>query len=382
MSKINIENIKEKFNIFEKFKNKLKNNSVSSIKLSKKLKIEFLESLFNLINAWIPITNSISIMLYQTRDKNLKFILTTISKNITKWKNLQESIEYFPKVFSNFDIYMIKMWEVTWKLSNAIEIIKTREEKNAELKSKVLWALIYPIIIVTLSILMIVWFMTFVIPKVKKMYVDARVNLPELTQSVIDISDFLIKNYLYILIVIFWIIYLFVVMNKIESTKLFLDKIILKIPIFWPLIKKKILTIFTNTFWTLLQNGIMINEALDISKKSLENKYYEKKVNEITILINEWIPLSELMWISKLKDWNEDKYFPIELASIVKIWEQTWKLPILLIKISLKYQKEIDNLVKNLSTMIEPIVIILVWSIVWTMVMAILLPFFNMANVM
>jgi type IV pilus assembly protein PilC len=87
------------------------------------------------------------------------------------------------------------------------------------------------------------------------------------------------------------------------------------------------------------------------------------------------------MWIRKLKEWKDDEYFPIELASIVKIWEQTWKLPSLLIRISNKFNKEIDVIVKWLSTVIEPIVIIFVWIVVWTMVMAILLPFFNMVNV-
>jgi type IV pilus assembly protein PilC len=97
--------------------------------------------------------------------------------------------------------------------------------------------------------------------------------------------------------------------------------------------------------------------------------------------LNEWIAMSELLWIWKIRSWKEDDFFPIEIASIVKIWEQTWKLPDLLIKIASKYNKEIDVIVKWLSTAIEPVVIIWVWCIVWTMIMAILLPFFNMVNV-
>ena len=125
----------------------------------------------------------------------------------------------------------------------------------------------------------------------------------------------------------------------------------------------------------------MINEALDIAKKSVENDYYEKKVDEMIVWLNEWVQLSELMWITKITSWKEDEYFPIEISSVVKIWEQTWKLPSLLIKIANKYNKEIDVIVKNLSTVIEPVVIVIVGWIVWTMVLAILLPFFNMVNV-
>lgn len=377
------EKISEKLKNFD-FKNlNLKDifENKSSVKLNQKQKIMFFDSLFNLINSWIPITNSLSIMLYQTKDKNVKLLIETILKNISKWKKLEDSFKEFPKIFSNFDVYMLKMWEVTGKVASSLETIKNREEANAELKTKIIWALIYPVIVVSLSICMIIWFMLFVIPKVQKMYSDAKVNLPSLTQSVIDISVFLQENFVLIILWLFLIIFWIITFKNNSKTKIYFDEWILNIPLFWWLIRKKILAIFSNTLWTLLQNGIMINEALEITKNSLENKYYEKRIEEISEELNSWIALSESMWIKKIKDSIEDKYFPLELASIVKIWEQTWKLPSLLIKIWLKFNKEIDVIVKWLSTAIEPIVIIVVWAIVWVMVMAILLPFFNMVNV-
>lgn len=377
------EKISEKLKNFD-FKNlNLKDifENKSSVKLNQKQKIMFFDSLFNLINSWIPITNSLSIMLYQTKDKNLKLLIETILKNISKWKKLEDSFKEFPKIFSNFDVYMLKMWEVTGKVASSLETIKNREEANAELKTKIIWALIYPVIVVSLSICMIIWFMLFVIPKVQKMYSDAKVNLPSLTQSMIDISVFLQENFILIILWLFLIIFWIIIFKNNSKTKIYFDEWVLNIPLFWWLIRKKILAIFSNTLGTLLQNGIMINEALEITKNSLENKYYEKRIEEISEELNSWIALSESMWIKKIKDSIEDPYFPLELASIVKIWEQTWKLPSLLIKIWLKFNKEIDVIVKWLSTAIEPIVIIVVWAIVWVMVMAILLPFFNMVNV-
>jgi len=352
-----------------------------NISISQKQKIQFFDSLYNLINSWIPITNSLSILLFQTKNKNIKLLIETFLKDISKWKKLEESLRWFPKIFNNFDIYMIKMWEVTGKVAGALETIKEREEKNSELKTKIIWALIYPAIIVSLSISMIIGFMLFVIPRVQKMYSDAKVNLPELTQSVINISHFLQENYILLILGLLWIIWGIITFKNHPVTKIYFDHFILKIPLFGPLIRKKILAIFSNTLWTLIQNGIMINEALEITKNSLDNRYYEKRIEKISEELSEWIPLSDSMWIKKLKDSIEDPFFPLELSSIVKIWEQTWKLPSLLIKISQKFNKEIDVIVKWLSTAIEPIVIIVVWMIVGTMVMAILLPFFNMVNV-
>ncbi|MDD5769497.1 MAG: type II secretion system F family protein [Candidatus Gracilibacteria bacterium] len=360
------------------FKKLLKSRSP---KISQKQKIFFFDSLYNLINSGIPLTNSLSIIQFQSKEKNIKYLVDSISKDINKGKKLYESFASFENTFSNFDLSMIKMGEVTGKLSNSFEIIKDREEQNAQLKSKVIGALIYPAIITTLSIGMIIGFMLFVIPRVQKMYSDARVNLPSLTQNVINISQFLQQNYLYLIIGVILMILFLAFLKKNNLTKIYVDKIILKFPVFGRLIRKKILAIFSHTLGTLLQNGIMINEALEISKKSLENAYYERKIDEISKELNEGIPLSELIGIRNLKIGKDDPYFPIELASIVKIGEQTGKLPSLLIKISAKFNKEVDVIVKGLSNIIEPIVIIIVGSIVGTMVMAILLPFFNMVNV-
>jgi type IV pilus assembly protein PilC len=155
----------------------------------------------------------------------------------------------------------------------------------------------------------------------------------------------------------------------------------LYVPLFWNLIKKKTLALFTNSLWMLLSKWVIINKALEISSRALENSYYEKKMIEIIKWINKWENLSSLMGINEIKTWKANFYFPIELSSVVKIWEQTWRLPELLEKIGKKFNKEIDNITKNLSTAIEPVVIIMVWIIVWTLIMAIMLPFFNMVNV-
>ncbi|MBW7954688.1 type II secretion system F family protein [Candidatus Gracilibacteria bacterium] len=369
----------KKFDYMNYFKDIFLNKS---IKISQKQKISFFESLFNLLSSGIPITNSLSILSYQTKDKNLKQIILKISKDLSKGKKMSESFADYQKSFSFFDIYMIKMGELTGKVSSSCESIKNREEKNAELKSKVIGALIYPMIVVSLSIMMIIGFMTFVIPKVQKMYDDAKVNLPSLTQNVINISEFLQNNYIILIIIFICLIGGLITFKNHSQTKIYFDKYVLKIPLFGSLIKKQILVVFTNTLGTLLQNGININEALDISKKSLNNAYYEKRIGEIISEISEGLPLSESMGIKKLKEGIEDDYFPIELASIVKIGEQTGKLPSLLLNIGNKFNREIDTIVKGLSTAIEPIVIIVVGLIVGTLVMAILLPFFNMVNVM
>ena len=357
------------------------NNSTYSIKISSKEKINLLEQLSNLLNSWIPLMNSFKIIMYQTKDKKIKDFLSNIVKNLNKWDSLKDIFEKYNNIFNTFDLSIIEMWEVTWKLWDSIETIKLKEEKTRELKWKILWALIYPIVITLLSLWMIIVFMVYVIPKITDMYKDAKVNLPWLTQTVIDISDFLQNN---IILIIFWFIIFiiwFISFKNNPKTKIYFDKAILHLPIFWPLIQKKILNLFTSSLSILLTSWVIINKSLEISSRALENDYYEKELKDITNSISRWNSLSSCMWIDQIQSWKENFLFPIELASVIKIWEETWRLAELLKKISIKYDKQIDDLVKNMQTAIEPLVIVIVWWIIWTLIMAIMLPFFNMVNV-
>lgn len=350
-------------------------------RLSTKAKIDFLYQFWTLLNSWIPITNALKIMIYQTENKNIKTIIEVILDDLNKWISLKESILKFPLIFKQFDYSIIEMWELTWKVWDSIEIIKEKEEKSKELKSKILGAFIYPIIITSLSIGMITIFILYVIPKITDMYKDAKVNLPKLTQFVIDLSDFLQKNIITLCISLILIIFIIYTFKNHKKTKIYFDKYIVRMPIFWILLKKKILAIFTSSLGTLLKNGVIINKSLEISAWVVSNDFYKKEIEKIIQWISAWEDFSKMLWIDNIKENRKYNIFPMEIASIVKIWEQTWKLPELLIRISEKYNKEIDNVVKNLSTAIEPLVIVFVWSIIWTLIMAIMLPFFNMVNV-
>jgi type IV pilus assembly protein PilC len=180
---------------------------------------------------------------------------------------------------------------------------------------------------------------------------------------------------------LFIFIWFFIFLRNNEKTKIYFDYLLLRIPFFWWLIKRKILVSFSRTLWTLLNSWVLINKSLEITKKSLENDYYEKELDKIISWIWKWKALSDLMWIGLLKQKKESFYFPIELASVIRIWEQTGKTPELLLKVSEKFKKELDTITKNIQAAIEPVVIIFVWWIIWTIIMAILMPFFNMVNV-
>nr|MDD3720342.1 type II secretion system F family protein [Candidatus Gracilibacteria bacterium] len=372
---INFSEIKEK--IVTKIKDLKSNNQ----KLNIKEKINFLDQFGTLLNSGIPITSSLKIISFQTKNKGLKSIIETILGDINKGTSLKDSFSRFPYIFKIFDLSIIEMGELTGKVGEAIDVIKLKEEKTKEIKSKIIGAFVYPSIIITLALGMITIFIIYVIPKITDMYKDARVNLPILTQSVINISDFLQKNIIYIcLLIILFIIGLYYFKTN-DKTKIYFDKFTLKLPIAGNLIKKKILSLFTSSLGTLLKNGVIINKSLEVSAGVVNNDYYKKEILKMVDGISAGEDFSKLLGIEDISSGKENIFFPLELASAVKIGEQTGRLPDLLLKISNKYNKEMDETVKNLSTAIEPIVIIFVGIIIGTLIMAIMLPFFNMVNV-
>lgn len=351
-------------------------------RLSSKEKIYFLEQLENLLASWIPITNSLKIISYQTKSKSLKKVVETILDITNKGKWLWESFALFPDTFNEFDLSILEVGEVTGKLDISIGTIRKKEEKSKELTQKIIWALIYPAIIIALSIAMIGVFMIYVIPKIQDMYKDAKVNLPELTQNVLFLSNFLQKNYFELLV---WCGICILILKFIQTnahTRIYFDRFVLKIPLVWTLIKKKILTHFCHTLSTLLSSGVIINKALAIGGGVVQNEYYKKEIYAINKGISEWQELSKLLWIDSISKGKEHELFPIDLSWAVKIWEQTGKLAEAFWRISLKFEKELDGIVKNMQIMIEPLVIVIVWIIVWTLILAIMLPFFNMVNVL
>ncbi len=368
------------------------------MRLSQKQKILFIDNMWSLLNSWIPIFQVLDIIYFQTKAKNTKSLCLFLKKQIEAWENLFKASLKIPKVFNIFDVAMLEVWEATWQIWKSFETIAIKEEKEMDLKNKIIQALIYPIAIIIITITMITVIMIYVIPKIEVMYKESNTNLPALTEIVIATSHFFVNNWIYIIIFLSVLILWSISLLKNKEIKYFFDKHILKIPLFWWIIKKKILINFLDFLSILLSSWIMINKALLIIKNWSSNNYFAQEFENIIQEIKNGKPLSSSMGWDLLEiKLKQNSYkisknemnilqeraelFPIELSTAVKIWEQTWTLAQMLQKTSFRYTKEIDNIVKNLSTIMEPVIIVVIGLVVWVIVMAILLPFFNVANV-
>lgn len=348
------------------------------IRLTRKEKILFLDNFGSLINAGIPIIRAIQIIYFQSQNKHVQDMAIYFKQTIESGKNIVDVSASLPKVFSPFDRAMFEMGDATGKLGQVLEILTEREEKQLELDRKIKQALIYPVSIVVVAMGMIVTIMTYVVPKIEKIYHESNVNLPGLTQAIIGISHFIVDYGIYMLICIVAIAGIFSLALRRRQFRYAFDRAIFRIPLFGSILRKKTLITFTQFLSTLLSSGILINKALLIVQSGMGNTYYERELDGIMAEIKAGKSLSSALGgeyierrIRGEKDLANDTTairrvdcFPVDISLAVKIGEQTGSLARMLEKMATRYNKEVDNTIKGLSGMMEPIIIVGIGGIV------------------
>lgn len=348
--------------------------------VSKKELWQFINKFSIFINSWLDIKWTFNILVKQTKNSYLKKIAFEIRNNIDYWISISESMTQYPKVFDSLIVALIGVWEKTWNLWKILYEMDKRLLENIELKAKVKWALIYPIILVFLTISMITFMMIFVIPKVTESFKQAWTDLPALTQFIINVSDFFREQW-YVLLL--WFLGTFVWLILFKKTyiwEVILWKIAINMPIFWYIVRQSNIVYFINSFAILMESWVLLLDALKTSSLVVTNIHYKKEIVRIKNEVESGLTMSKSLWLNLEYDTNiyMNKLFPEEFAYIINTWEETWTLAESLKKIWINYSAELKRYIWNLAAMLEPFIIVIVWALVWTIVIAIMLPFFKL----
>lgn len=341
---------------------------------------QFINKLSIFINSWIDIKWAFNILVKQTKNPYLKKIANEIKVNIDYWIGISESMMQYPKVFDNLLIALVWVWEKTWNLWKILAEMDKKLLENIELKWKVKWALIYPVILLILTFSMVTFMMIFIIPRVTESFAQTGTDLPALTQFVINISDFFRYDWHILLL---WVVWFFTFLNLLKKTyhgELFLWYIAINVPIFWHIIKQSNIIYFINSFSLLMESWVLLLDSLKTSSQVVSNIHYKKEVVRIKNEVESWLTISKSLWLNLEYDTNVylNKLFSEEFAYIVNTWEETGTLAESLKKIGVNYSSELKRYIWNLATMLEPFIIVIVWILVGTIVIAIMLPFFQL----
>ncbi len=352
--------------------------NVSSVKT--KSKVTFYRLLATMINAGVSLVKSLHILEEQIEDPKLKRVCASLAKGVESGQSLSYGMESFPDVFPDSQVGMVKSGEASGKLNSVLLQIANQVEKSSKIGSKIKGAMMYPLAIIIVLIVVTTAVMVLVIPKLESMFSQAGADLPAATQLLIDMSKFLTANhiglpnwaFLAILLVLF--IVGLNVWKKTPAGKYYWDKFILALPVFGTLNKKVILAKFCNSLATLTKSGIAIVKAIKITSDIVGNEIYKRRILLIADDVQKGITIAE-----NIKD--DKKMFPVMVVSMIGVGEQTAQLDNVSEKIADFYDDEVDNMVKNLSSLMEPMVILLIGGVVGFLVAAIMLPVMKMSEV-
>lgn len=367
----------------EKFLKKSREEIILFPSVSKKEVWQFINRFSIFVNSGLDIKWALWILVRQTKNLYFRKIIAEIKENLDHWILINSSMSRYPEVFDPLTVSLIWVWENTgllWKILNDLD--KNLIE-SLELKSKIKWAMIYPLVLLFLTIAMVIFMMTFIVPKIAWAFSQQWVALPKLTQIVINISNFLREEYWVLLIAIFIIFIIYKLINKHHKWRLFFAKIAMNLPVFGYVVKQSNIVYFIKSFSTLLDAWVLLLEAIKTSSWVVPNLAYKKEVIRIKNEVEFWLTISKSIWLNT--EYEEsvylNEYFPEEFAYIINTWEETWTLSDSIKKAWVNYNKELKRYIWNISTLIEPFIIVIVGALVWTIVIAIMLPFFELWKV-
>lgn len=373
----------------QKYKEKKSGNNDWNVEISlfnsvsKKELWQFINKFSIFTNSWIDIKGALNILSKQITNIYLKRICAEMCENIDHGISVSETMQQYPKVFDSLTIALVWVWESTGKLWKVFDELDKNLLENIELKWKVKGAMIYPLILLSLTITMVVWMMVFIVPRITEAFEKAGTTLPLLTQKVVAVSHFFMNDWMKIILFIIGAYIIFKIINSSYLWRSIMAHFYTKLPIFWFVIKQSNIVYFIKSFTILLDSGVLLLESLKTSSNVVPNFAYKKELIRIKNEVEVWLTISKSLWLNLDYETSVylNKLFPEEFAYVVSTWEETWSLSESLKKIWNNYNGELKRYIGNLSSMMEPIIIIIVWVLVGTIVIAIMLPFFEMWKV-
>jgi type IV pilus assembly protein PilC len=327
-----------------------------------------------LINAGVPILQSLQVMCQQTENGKLRRKLYQITNDIEGGASLYESMNKHKDVFDDLYVNMVDAGETGGVLDLVLDRLARYIEKAAKLKSRVKSAMIYPGVIIAVSVIVIAIILIFVIPGFEDMFADFGESLPVPTQMAIDLSRFFKSNFLYVICSLAAAGIAFRLFYRWERGKILADHWVLFLPVVGPLLRKAAVARFSRTLSTMISSGVPILSALDIVSRTSGNKTVELGVLEAKKSISEGQTLAQPL--------EETGIFPPMVIHMISIGETTGTLDNMLGKVADFYDDEVDVAVESLTSLVEPIMIGVLGVIVGGLVVSMYLPIFQLGDVM
>ena len=363
----------------ERIKNRHMSFGLRHLYFSNKTRLGFYDQLGTLVVSGVSLIDALSLIQAQERNKTIKQLYAQMIHDINGGLSLSDSMELFPHIFPKIQSALVEAAEASGNLKEVLTELVEEMEASQDFSRKITGAMVYPIILIFLALGLVTGMMIFVIPKIAEMYEQANVTLPTLTQTVIDISNFTQAQWPILLTsMVGGLILLYIFFTKFDLGRLIAERIVSFIPIAGRLAKEKNIMMIASNMAMLMKSGVLITQAFAITKNTINNLHYQKALEKIRQGVVIGREVSQMMGLEDLRaqKFKEHPLFPLQMAQLIHIGETTGNIAAMFGKIKKNYHKSIDYALRNISTLVEPVMIFIVALLVGSILMAVMLPFF------
>ncbi|HES59729.1 MAG: type II secretion system F family protein [Calditrichaceae bacterium] len=323
--------------------------------------------------ARISLVRILDILSMQTENAALKKILVQVKNEVQGGKTLADSFAKYPHVFSTFYLNMIKVGEMTGRLDYMLNRVAIYLEKINALRRKLIQSLSYPTLVVFVAVGAVTFLLTYVVPSFADMFRDFDAELPAITRTLMKLSGFVTSKLWLIGLVIVGIIFALRAYFKTTAGIRFKDMLILNLPISGTIIRKNFVSRFSRTLSILLESGIPLLDALLVTNDSISNLIVNQEIKQMHFFAEKGEMLT--------KSLKKSKVFPPMVTQMILVGEETAKLDQMLSKVADFYDDEIEATLANLSSILEPLIIIILGFVIGTILIALYMPLFDLVNI-
>ncbi len=336
-------------------------------------RVIFTRQLSTLINAGLPLTQSLRTVGEQVTNKTLHAVAVEVVASVEGGTSLSQSFAAHPEIFNDIYVSLVAAGEASGSLDKSLERIANQQEKDAAILSKIRSALIYPVIVLGVIVAVLIFMLTTVLPQVGGLYKDLHKSLPFLTQALLNISNFIMHFWFLVIIACVGLVMALRNYLKTESGRSIWDSFKLNMPLFGKIFRKVYMARFSRTLGTLLQSGIPMLEAMRIVKDAVDNVHVEAVIEKAMQGVKGGKTLSSML------ENNEGTFLRL-VPQMIKIGEQSGAIDSMLDRVALYYENEVDEEVKNISTTIEPLMMVILGVTVGGVIAAILMPVYSLVG--
>lgn len=344
---------------------------LSTVKM--KEKIMFTKNIAGMLEAGISVSRALQILEKQTKNKYFQGIINDIESTIAKGGTFSDGLAKHPKVFSPLFVSMVRAGEESGGLVASLREIGSTIEKTYNLNKKIKGAMMYPSVIIGAIVIIAILMMIYVVPTLTKTFKDLGTQLPPTTKLVIGISDFMAENPLLLLVIIICLAAGVWLSFKIKKIRRLVDFVVPRIPVVGTIISETYTARTARTLSSLIFSGIEITRAIEITKDVVQNSFYKDILDKAKDVVQKGGTLSSVFK-------ENTKLYPIMLGEMVEVGEETGKLSNMLSDIATFYESEVDAKTKNLSTIIEPVLMILIGGAVGFFAVSMLQPMYSLMD--